>query len=133
MNNENSIRCSCISLVRKRFEPIIKKAKELIEDETNQLVLSVASLWEISIKFSIEKLEIKGGYSTVWDDIMETGIEILPLNFIHTLHLSTLPFHHKDPFDRILIVQAFEERMDIISSAGKFDKYLKNAAVRRLW
>jgi PIN domain nuclease of toxin-antitoxin system len=91
-------------------------AKTLIEDENNEIFISIASLWEISIKTAIGKLSISGNYETVIDDVVDNSIEILPINFAHTVMQNKLPFHHRDPFDRIIISQAIVENIDFISA-----------------
>ncbi|GAB2565917.1 type II toxin-antitoxin system VapC family toxin [Spirosoma areae] len=110
-----------------------EKAKEIIEDEGNEIIISIASLWEISIKTALGKLAINGNYETVIDDITENLIEILPISFIHTVEQNRLPFYHKDPFDRIIASQAIVEEMDLISSDLIFDDYLRNKAIKRLF
>ena len=108
-------------------------AKSLIEDETNEIFISIASLWEISIKTALGKLTINGKYASVIDDLTDNSIEILPINFAHTVEQNKLPFHHKDPFDRIIISQAITENMNFISSDAVFIHYLKGKSVKRIW
>lgn len=108
-------------------------AKSLIEDETNEIFISIASLWEISIKTALGKLTIDGKYASVIDDLTDNSIEILPINFAHTIQQNKLPFHHKDPFDRIIISQAIVENMNFISADAIFDNYLKGKTVKRIW
>ncbi len=91
-------------------------AKSLIEDETNEIFISIASLWEISIKTALGKLIIYGNYETVIDDVNDNSIQILPINFAHTVEQNRLPFHHRDPFDRIIVSQAIVENMTLVSA-----------------
>ncbi len=105
----------------------------IIKNPTNNLFISIASLWEISIKTSLNKLNISGSYSSVIDDVVENNIEILPINFMHTIVQNKLPFHHRDPFDRMLISQAIVENIPIISRDSIFDHYLKNKPIQRIW
>jgi PIN domain nuclease of toxin-antitoxin system len=107
--------------------------KELISDRTNKIFVSIISLWEISIKTSIGKLAILDNYELIMEDIIANSIEILPVNFAHTVIQIKLPFYHKDPFDRIIISQAIHENMDIISKDTIFDDYLKNEKIKRIW
>jgi len=93
----------------------------------------MASIWEISIKFSLGKLHIKGTYESVIDDINENGIILLPINFLHTLEQTKLPMHHRDPFDRIIASQVLVEKMNLISSDIIFDKYFATSAQKRIW
>jgi len=108
-------------------------AKSLIEDETNEIFISIASLWEISIKTALGKLIIYGKYASVIDDLTDNSIEILPINFAHTVQQNNLPFHHKDPFDRIIISQAIVENMNFISADAIFNNYFKGKSVKRIW
>lgn len=108
-------------------------ARLLIANKSNAIFLSIASLWEISIKTSLGKLEVAGSYELVLDDITKNGIEILPINFAHTVKQNQLPFHHRDPFDRMIISQALVENMDLISRDDLFDPYMLNEPVKRIW
>ena len=110
-----------------------KVAKRLIEDPANDIFISIASLWEISIKNSLGKLAINGKYESVADDLTDNSIEILPINFAHTVQQNCLPFHHRDPFDRIIISQAIVENVDFISADIIFDDYLRGLSVKRIW
>ena len=67
------------------------------------------------------------------EDLAHNRIEILPLNFSHTVTYHTLPLHHRDPFDRILVSQAIVENLDFISGDTSFDLYLVNHSVKRIW
>jgi len=62
-----------------------KAAADLIQNGSNEIFLSIASLWEISIKTALRKLEIKGDYKSVIEDVIENSIEILPISFAHTV------------------------------------------------
>ncbi|EDN70767.1 PilT-like protein [Beggiatoa sp. PS] len=108
-------------------------AKELIENDNNDIFISIASLWEISIKMAIGKLQVLESYDTVINDITENEISILPINFTHTVIQNKLPFHHKDPFDRIIVSQAIAEDMSLISRDDIFDMYLKDKQIKRIW
>jgi len=86
----------------------------------------------ISIKTALGKLDIKGDYETVIDDVVQNGIQILPINFAHTVIQNKLPFYHRDPFDRIIVSQAIVEGMSLISKDEIFDQYLENHSVSRI-
>jgi PIN domain nuclease of toxin-antitoxin system len=87
-------------------------ARQAIEDESNSLHLSIASLWEIAIKTSLGKLELGIQLEQITTNfILPSGMEILPIHLPHLLVLQTLPFHHRDPFDRLLISQAKSESL----------------------
>lgn len=105
----------------------------MIEAEQTEIFISIASLWEISIKTALGKLIINGKYETVIDDINDNSIQILPINFAHTVEQNRLPLHHHDPFDRIIVTQAIFEDMNLISADAGFDEYLKGKAIKRIW
>lgn len=108
------------------------KARETIEaNEGNQI--SIASIWEISIKASLGKLIIKGDFNSVLEDIINNNISILPISFSNTNTLFNLPFYHRDPFDRMIISQAIDENMNIISRDEIFDVYLSGKNLKRIW
>lgn len=100
-----------------------EKARHAIENPSNRNHISIISIWEITIKHSIGKLYIKGGINSIYKDIISNNFELLPLGFEHTMAVSSLEFHHRDPFDRILIAQAMTERMAIVSKDQNFKLY----------
>ena len=105
-------------------------ADNLITDPTNDVIVSPATYWEIAIKVAKKKLDLFAPY----DDFMKQGIdgndfEILPIETKHTSLLTTMPVHHKDPFDRLIISQALTERIPVVSVDSAFDPY----GVVRLW
>jgi PIN domain nuclease of toxin-antitoxin system len=108
-------------------------AKQLILDKNNEIFISIASLWEISIKTSINKLTITSAYELIIEDVTENDMEILPINFAHTVIQNKLPFHHRDPFDRIIVSQAIAENMNLISKDAVFDTYFADKSVKRIW
>lgn len=106
------------------------EALELIEAEGNEAILSAASLWEIAIKYSIGKLNLRQPFT----DFIEQQIEIndfqlLKIEVPHISIVSNLPLHHRDPFDRMLIAQSITEGLPIISADTAFDAY----GITRLW
>lgn len=114
--------------------PLLSRpARTLIEDKNTEIFISVGRLWEISIKTSIKKLQIKGTFESVADDLEDNLIEILPITFAHTVENNKLPFHHRDPFDRIVIAQAIVENIDFISADSVFDDYLSGKSIARIW
>jgi PIN domain nuclease of toxin-antitoxin system len=107
-----------------------RAAENAIADPANDILISPATYWEMAIKVGKKKLDLQGAY----DDFMNRGIggndfEILPIKPRHTSVLTTLPFHHKDPFDRLLICQAMIEQVPIVSIDAAFDAY----GVIRIW
>ncbi len=96
----------------------------LCEDPDNALVLSVASIWEIQIKVQLGKLDLDRPLANIVEGhLLENQIELLPIELPHVLALEQLPFHHKDPFDRLIVAQALVERLTILSVDSLFDHY----------
>ncbi|ETR69857.1 MAG: PilT protein-like protein, partial [Candidatus Magnetoglobus multicellularis str. Araruama] len=111
-------------------EKLSIKARNFIEDFENELVLSIASLWEIAIKVSIGKLQLLKHFDIlIPEKIEENEIEILNLELKHFSTMMKLPFHHRDPFDRIIIAQSITENISVITSDGIFEDYL----VKVIW
>lgn len=106
------------------------KARGKIMNIENRCFVSIASIWEIFIKVNIGKLKLDFPVSALKREIHENGFEILPIEFEHLQQLLQLDFHHKDPFDRLLIAQAQCEKMTIITKDNNFSKYNK---VKLLW
>jgi len=105
-------------------------ARDLITDLNNQLVLSSASLWEIAIKVSIGKLELlQPYYQFIPEQLGKNDINVLPIELSHLTKVVELPFHHRDPFDRLIIAQALTEDIPIISPDPIFSQY----AVKLIW
>ena len=77
--------------------------KTLIEDITNTCFVSIASLWEMGIKHSLGKLDLKVDFMRIFELIDQSGLTILPITTNHILTNTTLEFHHRDPFDRLII------------------------------
>lgn len=100
-----------------------ENARTAIESEGAVNFVSIASLWEIAIKISLDKLQLKTPFNQVARQIEENGFEVLPITFEDTLTLSTLPFHHRDPFDRIIIAQGVTNRLTILSKDKRFNLY----------
>lgn len=97
-----------------------------IKDIRNKCFLSIASIWEIAIKSSLQKLDLKSDFAKIGDFLEDNDIEILPITFEHIQVLTTLPFHHRDPFDRLIISQGVAERLVIMSKDDNFKKYQVN-------
>ena len=106
------------------------RAAQLIEDTQVDKVLSVASLWEITIKLQLGKLELGMPLDTFFSDFVRgRELRLLPIELPHLLAYSALPLHHRDPFDRLLIAQAKTLRMPILTSDESFTRY----EVETLW
>jgi PIN domain nuclease of toxin-antitoxin system len=99
-------------------------ARNLIEDQENQKLLSIASLWEISIKVSIGKLDVGMTIAELLSrEVDGNGFEVLTIQANHLDELTKLVFHHKDPFDRLIIAQALAERMPVVTKDEAFGRY----------
>jgi PIN domain nuclease of toxin-antitoxin system len=107
-----------------------RTAKDLIENPANDVDISPASYWEIAIKISIGKYSLSQPYRQfIETQIARNDFRILHVEPRHTSALTTMPFHHKDPFDRLLVAQALTETIPIVSADGVLDSY----GVQRLW
>ncbi len=105
-------------------QPEIKKSwLELIQDSDNRIFVSIASFWEIAIKISIGKLKTNIPLNGLFEFANETGIEILNIEQEAIEKVQELPFHHNDPFDRIIISQAISNKLELMSSDNQFSKY----------
>lgn len=99
-------------------------ARAIVERREHELYLSAASAWEIAIKHSIGKLRLPEPPPVyVPARIDATGVRPLPIDHAHALRVWTLPQHHRDPFDRLLIAQAQIEELTILTSDPTFDVY----------
>ena len=97
--------------------------RNIMEDEKYNLFISIASLWEIVIKSSLGKLELKKDISEIINGVSKSGFSILQIGLQHLITLHGLEYLHKDPFDRIIISQAITENMPLVSSDQNFNKY----------
>jgi PIN domain nuclease of toxin-antitoxin system len=105
-------------------------AMALIRNPANRKLVSPASPWEVAINVSLNKLDIGGPFRGFFPQHMNrTHFEWLPIIDDHFAVVTSLPFHHKDPFNRLLIAQALWENLPIVSGDVMFDPY----GVRRLW
>lgn len=95
----------------------------LLEDPGQLVQVSLASIWEIAIKLSIGKLKLEADLPETVRNIRALGFGLLPMEEQHIFALSTLPHHHRDPFDRILIAQARYEGMHILTADKHFKAY----------
>ena len=105
-------------------------AQRIFLDPQNSLFFSAASLWEISIKKSLGKISLKRGWlQTIQKEIDANAIEWLPIEMPHCVAVTELPFHHRDPFDRMLVAQAIVEDLQLLSRDIRLSAY----AVKRIW
>ncbi|NET74037.1 MAG: type II toxin-antitoxin system VapC family toxin [Sphaerospermopsis sp. SIO1G2] len=100
-----------------------------IIDTADSVYLSIVSLWEISIKLNLGKLSLQGSYETIESELESSDILLLPITFIDTVKIRHFPLYHRDPFDRMLIAQAINNDLFLISRDSQFDAY----PIQRLW
>ena len=105
-------------------------AKAVLVDPNHRIDISPASYWEIAIKINIGKYSLSQPFQPFFENVLATyGFRILPIEIRHAAVLTTLPLHHRDPFDRLMIAQAIAEGVPIVSSDANFDQY----PVTRIW
>ena len=100
------------------------QARSINTDESNELFVSIASIWELTIKSSLGKLNLTIPLSDlIAQKLIPSDIQLLPIQLEHLAVLQILPFHHRDPFDRILIAQAISDRLTLLSTDAAFKSY----------
>ena len=105
-------------------EKLSKTAFDLCRDESNQMYLSMASIWEMQIKNQLGKLSFDVSIAEmVLIQQQDNELQILEIQLEHIYRLSDLSKHHNDPFDRLLLSQSLEKNMPIISADTKFEQY----------
>jgi PIN domain nuclease of toxin-antitoxin system len=112
-------------------DPILsQKAKEIV-DAKSDLFFSVASLWEIVVKINVGKLQLDCSFESFLDHVAVMNAEIIPIEIASLKIYLDLPISpdHRDPFDRILVAQAMDYSLDIVSRDEKFDFY----PIQRVW
>jgi len=106
------------------------KADALISDPSNEVKISPASYWEIAIKISVGKYSLPEPYAVFMErEIAANDFRILHIEPKHAATVSAMPFHHRDPFDRLIIAQATVEQFAIVSGDTEFDAY----GITRFW
>ncbi|MBK7704579.1 MAG: type II toxin-antitoxin system VapC family toxin [Acidobacteria bacterium] len=105
-------------------------ARRLIEDDQNEKFVSTVSIWETAIKASLGKMSLTSPFSDLFPRQLDVnGFELLPVSVDHSSIVAVLPFHHRDPFDRMLAAQSIHEKMSLVSLDTAFDDY----GVERFW
>ncbi len=106
------------------------EARRIFSSPDSEILLSVASVWEILVKAEAGKLPFpRPASSYIRSQLKKTSTAVLPILLSHVFQLETLPAHHRDPFDRIILAQALEEELPILSADEKFRLY----SVEVLW
>ena len=107
-----------------------ERARQVFLDDKSRLHLSIASIWEIAIKHKLGKLSLHQSLEVfIPQQLQKNNIDVLDISMGHVLKTTTLPFHHRDPFDRLLIAQALSENWSVLSADEVFDQY----SVTRVW
>ena len=107
-----------------------RKARKSISDSSNECLLSLASCWEIATKVSLGKLVLPGVVDRfIPEQLAVNAFRQLTIEFRHVARVASLPFHHRDPFDRLLAAQALEEQCAIVSADPVFKRY----GIERIW
>ena len=97
---------------------------EILQDPETDRILSMASVWEVSLKFALGKLRLPEAPDRYVPDRLALSMtRILPIELRHALHVAQLPPHHRDPFDRMLVAQALIERMPVLTADRRFTAY----------
>ena len=107
-----------------------KRAVAVLEDPANDLLVSVGTIWELSIKAGLGKLSLSLPYRQ-WVERASTdlGLSVLPISLEQAERQMSLPYHHRDPFDRLLVAQCLVEGISLVSADTVFDRY----GVTRIW
>ncbi len=106
------------------------KARESIESTDGLVFVSPANFWEIAIKISLGKYALPAPFAAFWDDqMLINDLVLLPISISHTARIAELPFHHRDPFDRLIIAQSLVEDIPVVSSDEVIDRY----GAERIW
>lgn len=104
-------------------------ARRMLEDDDTEWYLSAASVWELSIKSSLKRLVLPAPAMEYVAEKVHLGLRILSVEWAHAATVEGLPFHHHDPFDRLLVAQAQTERLTIVTDDAVFRRY----GVRVVW
>ena len=104
-------------------DKLSETAAVIIEDADAQKYVSMASLWEFAIKYSLGNIRFDGGLSRLCEMITKNGFTFLPITQLHISGLIELPYIHRDPFDRLLIATAKAEGMTILTADENIPKY----------
>ena len=104
-------------------EPISENVRKILDDVTTEVYVSIVSAWEVAIKISTGKLRYSGGVRSFLEDTESNDFIILGVDEAHVEMVEELEYHHRDPFDRLLIASAITENMTFISADENIRKY----------
>ncbi len=102
---------------------LVPENLKIIEDVNHKIFISIVSIWEISIKVSIQKLQLPVSLEDFINFTHQLNIHILPISEDAMLHLASLPLHHKDPFDRLILSEGICHQIPLMSADKVFDLY----------
>lgn len=105
------------------------RVRDIISDPVNDIRISIASFWEIGIKYSLGKLPLKANVLGLEQQAHDLDITIVPITMPAIHQMTLLPLHHRDPFDRIIIATALTGGETLLSADSQFDSY----GVARVW
>jgi len=107
-----------------------KMSVAVLEDAANELLVSVGTIWELSIKAGLGKLSLSLPYRQWMERASaDLGLSLLPITLEHAERQISLPYHHRDPFDRLLVAQCLVEGVSLVSADKVFDEY----SITRVW
>jgi PIN domain nuclease of toxin-antitoxin system len=105
-------------------EQLLPDARDALEDGQNDIVVSVVTAWEIAIKLSLGKLDLPRPAEDWLPEVLRrTGFELAEIGLAAALRVRALPWHHRDPFDRLLVAQALEDGYTIVTRDGVLSAY----------
>jgi PIN domain nuclease of toxin-antitoxin system len=113
-----------------QHQQLSSASRAAMSDPSNDLLLSAGSIWEIAIKIGLGKLVLTQSY-LLWmsQALNDLGITVLPITVEYADAQASLPKHHSDPFDRLIVAQAIVENISIVSADARMDVY----GVTRIW
>ena len=115
-------------------ERLSKRTQELLRDAGTERLLSVASIWELAIKYQLGKISLPvAPLDFVPSRLETTQTDGLAISAAHALRVGVLPRHHRDPFDRMIAAQAIVEGIHLVSIDDSFDPYFADTEVKRIW
>jgi PIN domain nuclease of toxin-antitoxin system len=104
-------------------EQLSARARGAMEDLANEWWLSAASVWEMSIKCSLGRLTLPAPVDEYVGRKVQQGLRVLAIDWTHAAAVQRIPFHHRDPFDRLIVCQAVCERLAVVTRDTVFSKY----------
>ena len=106
-----------------------REARELLQDDSNDVYYSAASIWEIAIKSSLRRKDFRVDLTQLLATLPEMGLVELPVTAAHAAGVTRLPPIHRDPFDRLLIAQSIVEPLTLLTNDALLDRYRVGARV----